>query len=187
MKKILLSITFFLAVTGAYAQKDSLAKAIEARSAAIGHTGNNEIKVNLLYLVLGLPEISYERLISDNMGVGLSTTVAFDDQDLRYALLANYRLYFGNKKANGFFIEGNMGVVSEKENNYYYYNLPENNGYFEVIKSNRTYFGLGAAAGAKFLTRNGFLGEAYFGAGRLLGESHSEYYPRVGITIGKRF
>jgi len=187
MKKIILSITLFMVASCAYAQKDSLANAIKVRSEAIGHTGNNEIKVNLLYLVLGLPEISYERLISDNMGVGLSTTVAIDDQDLRHAFLASYRLYFGNKKANGFFIEGNMGVISEKEYNSYYYYLPENNGYNEVTKSNRTYFGLGAAAGAKFLTRNGFLGEAYLGAGRLLGESQSEYYPRVGITIGKRF
>jgi len=185
MKKIILSITLFMAVTCAYAQKDSLAKAIEMRSAAIGHSGNNEIKVNLLYLVLGLPEISYERLISDNMGVGIAVVVAVDDQDLRHSFLGNYRLYFGNKKANGFFIEGNMGVVTEKEHHFYYF--PENNGSLQVTESTPTYFGLGAAAGAKFLTRNGFLGEAYLGAGRLLGESHSEYYPRVGITIGKRF
>lgn len=68
MKKLLLLITFIIATKCTYAQKDSLSKVIEARSAAIGHTGNNEIKVNILYLVLGLPEISYERLIADNMG-----------------------------------------------------------------------------------------------------------------------
>ncbi|MEJ5962722.1 hypothetical protein [Pedobacter immunditicola] len=185
MKKIILSLTLFMAATCTYAQKDSLANAIEMRSAALGHNGNNEIKVNLLYLVLGLPEISYERLISDNMGIGLSATVAVDDQGLRHAFLASYRLYFGNKKANGFFIEGNMGVVSEEEHNYFY--TPDYNGNYQVTESNHTYFGLGAAAGAKFLTRNGFLGEAYLGAGRLLGESQSEYYPRIGITIGKRF
>jgi len=185
MKKIILSITLFMAATCAYAQQDSLANAIKTRSAAIGHSGNNEIKVNLLYLVLGLPEISYERLIADNMGIGFSAVVSVDDQDLRHAFLASYRLYFGNKKANGFFIEGNGGIVSEKEHHFYY--SPENNGIYQVTESTPSYFGLGAAAGAKFLTRNGFLGEAYLGAGRLLGESHSEYYPRVGITIGKRF
>ncbi|WP_432710444.1 hypothetical protein [Pedobacter sp.] len=107
------------------------------------------------------------------MGIGVSAMVSLlDDQDVRYALLANYRLYFGNKKANGFFIEGNMGVVAEEH---------------ELKKSTKAYFGLGAATGAKFLTRNGLLGEAYLGAGRLLGNSSSGYYPRVGVTIGKRF
>jgi hypothetical protein len=186
MKKLLLSVTLFTISTCAYAQKDSLANSIAIQSATIGHNGNNEIKVNLLYLVFGLPEISYERLVTDNMGVGLSAVVSVeDDQDIRYAFLASYRLYFGNKKANGFFIEGNMGVISEEEGTYYY--MPENNGYSQATKSNRAYFGLGAAAGAKFLTRNGLLGEAYLGAGRLLGDSQSEFYPRMGITIGKRF
>ena len=119
MKKLILSITLTLSAIGAFAQKDSLSRAIAEQSAAIGHAGNNELKVNLLYAVLGLPEISYERLLGDNMGVGLSATVAVeDDQDLRYAFLGSYRLYFGNKKANGFFIEGNMGVIAEKESNY---------------------------------------------------------------------
>jgi hypothetical protein len=186
MKKLLLSITLFIFSTCAYAQKDSLAKSVEIQSAAIGHSGNNEIKVNLFYLVLGLPEISYERLITDNMGVGLSATVAVEDnQDMRYAFLASYRLYFGNKKANGFFIEGNMGVITEENSTYYY--VPETNGFYQATKSNDAYFGMGAAAGAKFLTRNGFLGEAYVGAGRLLGDNNSEVYPRLGITIGKRF
>ncbi|WP_432710443.1 hypothetical protein [Pedobacter sp.] len=59
MKKLLLLIILFTVTTYSYAQKDSLANVIQMRSAAIGHTGNNEIKVNLFYLVLGLPEISY--------------------------------------------------------------------------------------------------------------------------------
>ena len=175
--------------TCAFAQKDSLAKAIEMRSAAIGHTGNNEIKVNVLYLVLGMPEISYERLITDNMGVGLSTMISVDDDiDMKYGVLANYRLYFGNKKANGFFIEGNMGVIVEETGTYYYVPSPVNDGYYyDIRKSNDAYFGLGAAVGAKFLTRNGLLGEAYLGGGRLLSDKSSEFYPRIGITIGKRF
>jgi hypothetical protein len=186
MKKLLLSIILF-AITGcAFAQKDSLSKAIEAQSAIIGHNGNNEIKLNLLYLALGLPEISYERLITDNMGVGLSAMAAIeDDQDLRYSFLASYRLYFGAKKANGFFIEGNMGVFSEREVNYTY--VPENDVFYQIEEGNHAYFGFGAAAGGKFLTRNGFFGETYLGLGRLPENSRFEVYPRIGITIGKRF
>ncbi len=185
MKKITLSIALAMLATCAFAQKDSLSKAVEARSAAIGHTGNNELKVNMFYLVLGLPEISYERLLSDNMGLGLSATVGIENnQSMRYAFLTSYRLYFGNKKANGFFIEGNAGVVTEQRSFIIYVHEYEN---FLVTRKNKAYFGMGAAAGAKFLTRKGFLGEAYVGAGRMLGNSNSDLYPRVGITIGKRF
>lgn len=46
---------------------------------------------------------------------------------------------------------------------------------------------MGIAAGGKFLTKNGFVGEIYGGVGRLFGNSNVEAYPRGGITIGKRF
>jgi hypothetical protein len=185
MKKLLLSIIICALGTSVYAQKDSVSKAVASRSAAIGHSGNNEIKLNLLYMALGIPELSYERLIGDNMGVGLSTLVSLtDDESVNLAVLANYRLYFGNNKANGFFIEANTGVITQKD--YYYYYDPSMN-YLAPVKSNQASFALGAACGAKFLTRNGFLGEAYLGVDRLLGSHSDDFFPRIGITIGKRF
>jgi hypothetical protein len=39
----------------------------------------------------------------------------------------------------------------------------------------------------KFITKNNLLGEVYLGAGRLFGNSQSGAFPRVGITLGKRF
>lgn len=184
MKKLLLSITFCMVAASVYAQKDSLSKSIQIRARAIGHTGNNEIKLNLLYMSLGIPEISYERLVADNMGVGVSTMVSLtNDETLRFGILADYRLYFGNNKANGFFIEGNSGLISKKDT-YYYYNVNNESG---VIEKTKAYLGLGAACGAKFLTRNGFLGEAYLGVDRLLGNGSEDFYPRIGITLGKRF
>lgn len=185
MKKLLLSITLFILSACAFAQKDSVANSVKIQSAAMGHNGNNELKINILYMSLGMPEVSYERLIADNMGVGLSAMVAvINDPDLRLSILADYRLYFGSKKANGFFIEGNMGVVSQRDYNYY---NSDSNGYYQTVEVNKVQLGLGAACGAKFLARNGFLGEAYLGVGRLLGGSGDDFYPRTGITIGKRF
>jgi hypothetical protein len=185
MKKLLLSITFLLTSICVYAQQDSIANSVKVRSAAIGHGGNNEIKVNLLYMTLGIPEISYERLIADNMGLGLSTMVSLsDDEDMNLGLLATYRLYFGTKKANGFFIEGNTGVITKKEYVYSYEMYAADMAPTRTTKAN---FALGAACGAKFLTRNGFLGEAYLGVDRLLGGGTEDFYPRIGITIGKRF
>ena len=174
------------------AQKvDTVKNSVQKKAEAIGHGGNNELKINLLFTVLGIPEISYERLLADNMGVGASIFVGVDnslDLEYKFAFTPYYRLYFGAKKASGFFIEGNATVISINEDYY----IPSSSfamypGNY-VIK-NRTSFGLGAAAGGKFLTRNGFLGEAYLGLGRLLGDrrDYSEAYPRFGITIGKRF
>lgn len=184
MKKLVLSITLCLLTICVFAQKDSLSNSIQMRATAIGHNGNNEIKLNLLYMALGIPELSYERLIADNMGIGVSTMVSFaNDQSLNFGVLANYRLYFGNNKANGFFIEGSSGLISKRDT-FYYYGVNSPSQYTEI---NKGYFALGAACGAKFLTRNGFLGEAYLGVDRLLGNNNEDFYPRIGITIGKRF
>lgn len=154
-------------------------------------TDNNELRINLLMSIAGLPELSYERYIADNMGVGLSAAISldkFENESMRSIILPYYRVYFGSKKASGFFIEGNMAVVGQKES-YDTYDYYSNTTYPSLgynIKST-TNFGLGAAIGAKFLTRNNFLGEVYLGVGRLFGESILSAYPRVGISLGKRF
>ncbi|WP_231459513.1 MULTISPECIES: hypothetical protein [unclassified Pedobacter] len=195
MKKQILFILFIGVSLVSFAQTDSISKSVKAKSEAIGHGGNNEIKINLLYTVIGLPEVSYERLLEDNMGIGISVAINLTDEDvfgsrLNYIIAPHYRLYFGAKKANGFFIEGGAAVVSYKEFDYSslaYTSYPAGYDYSELNK-NYTNFGLGAAVGAKFLTRNGFTGEVYGGIGRLLGNSNAiEAYPRIGITIGKRF
>lgn len=152
---------------------------------SLNGNGNNELRLNLLMSIAGLPELSYERFIADNMGIGLSAAISldkFENESMRSIILPYYRLYFGNKKANGFFIEGNMAMIGIKEYDYIssYQSLP-------VTTKYTTNFGFGAAVGAKFLTRNNFLGEAYLGVGRLFGESSVGAYPRVGISLGKRF
>ena len=156
-----------------------------------GRNGNNEIKLNLAYTIAGIPEINYERILKDDMSVGLAVMVGLeDDADFSFAIIPNYRIYFGNKKANGFFIEGNASVLNTRDYDYYYLSSSYYNGTYQQRKErNITSFGLGAAAGGKFLTRNGFLGEAYLGVGRSFGRNsnNNEAYPRVGITIGKRF
>ena len=196
MKKIFLIGLVLASSLMGYAQKtDTLSKSIQKNAEAIGHGGNNELKINLLFSVIGIPEITYERIFADNMSVGASILVGLDHSiDYRFAFTPYYRLYFGAKKASGFFIEGNASIVNT-ESEYYDYSYSQSSSYMGGYNSsyrsrNITAFGFGAAAGAKFLTRNGFLGEAYLGVGRLLGQNGSsagEAYPRIGITIGKRF
>ncbi|MGF1924570.1 MAG: hypothetical protein ACQUHE_10360 [Bacteroidia bacterium] len=191
MKKILFLALVLASSLMSYAQKaDTVKNSIQKNAEAIGHGGNNELKINLLFTVLGMPEISYERLLADNMGIGASVFVGLDDsQDYKFGFIPHYRIYFGAKKASGFFIEGNASLITSRDYSSIYYGSSSYYGYYGSVERNITTFGLGAAAGGKFLTRNGFLGEAYLGVGRSIGEHASdlEAYPRVGITIGKRF
>jgi len=170
-------------------QQNTSTDANVTQTKSLNGIGNNELRINLLMSIIGLPELTYERYIADNMGVGLSVAVSLDKMEnmsTRSIILPYYRLYFGSKKASGFFIEGNMAVVGQKELTYDYY-YDGNIYQSELYTRSTTNFGFGAAAGVKLLARNGFVGEVYLGLGRLFGESIAEGYPRVAISLGKRF
>lgn len=188
MKKIIALSLMFACFFTSYAQKtDTLKNTIQKNAEPIGHGGNNEIKLNLLFTVLGMPEITYERIIGDNMGAGLAVLFNLEKEvDYKFSMTPYYRVYFGNKKASGFFIEANASVITNKYELVYDYYYGSGGDYREETHVN---LGLGAAVGGKFLTRNGFLGEAYLGVGRVFGDRRAiiDAYPRVGFTLGKRF
>lgn len=153
---------------------------------------NNEVRLNMVMAIIGFPEINYERFIADNMGVGLAAAISLEKPEnmtMRSMILPYYRVYFGEKKASGFFIEGNMAVVGEKYAEYIDVLDPTYNSYYWTANGYKsaTSFGFGAAVGFKFLTRNGVVGEFFLGAGRLFGNTIEGGYPRVGICLGKRF
>lgn len=156
--------------------------AVICSSLAFAQSENNEFKVNILYTAIGMPELSYERLISDNSSLGASVAFSLDkkeDMDLRLSFTPYYRMFFGQKKAAGFFIEANSIVINYVDTIYF-------DGTSSKYET-RTGFGLGAAAGAKFLTKNNLIGEVYGGVGRVFGDNSLGAYPRFGITLGKRF
>ena len=69
-----------------------------------------------------MPELSYERLISDNSSLGASVAFSLDkkeDMDWRFSFTPYYRMFFGQKKAAGFFIEANSIVVNYVDTIYY--------------------------------------------------------------------
>lgn len=174
MKKNLLTLSLLFVAALAFAQSET--KKVD---------GKNEIKLNLFGTILGMPEITYERLLKDDGALGISAFIGVDDDlEYKYGFMPYYRIYFGSKKANGFFIEANSALIGTKTYNYVYYGNYE---YYAHVTSDLN-FGLGAAAGAKFITKNGFIGEIYGGVGRIFNRNAVvEAYPRVGITIGKRF
>lgn len=185
MKRLgLLSISLLVSVCTIAQETPDISNQVMARSEPLGQTGDNEIRLNMLTAIIGYPEINYERFLTDNMGVGMAAAISLEskeDMSLRWFAMPYYRLYFGDKKASGFFIEGNLAVINQTAEDYDY-----TTGQYLGLK-NYTNGGIGAAVGGKFLTRNGFVGEVYGGVGRLFGNSPTDVYPRFGISIGKRF
>ena len=150
----------------------------------------NELKGNALLLVIGAGEFTYERLLDEESGVGVSLFFNYDDQFYtKFSLTPFYRFYFSKKPAAGFFVEG-FGMLNSYDS--YVYN---NNSYdpYNSYNSNietRTDFALGFGLGSKWITKKGFLFEINAGVGRNLfnsGDTDNEIVGRGGITLGYRF
>lgn len=162
----------------------------------------NEIKLNALMLIAGAFEVTYEHLLNDESGVGVSVFASFDkDIDTKFSLSPYYRFYFGKKPASGFFAEG-FGMLNTYEREGYS-NYDYNTGALVnvVPDKNITDFALGFGIGAKWVTKKGFLFELNGGVGRNLFNSsnkdndyYDNYYEddyqivgRGGFSIGYRF
>ncbi|ADQ80218.1 hypothetical protein Palpr_2081 [Paludibacter propionicigenes WB4] len=186
-KKLIICLSFCVIALNLFSQENSSST---ITSPSINQRDNNELRINIATSIIGFPELNYERFIEDNMGVGLAGSVSLEkteDMSMRWYALPYYRLYFGKKKASGFFIEGNMALVGQKEN--YYESYFVNNTYVQgpLYTNSKTNFGFGGAIGVKLLARNGLTGEVYAGVGRLFGDYINDAYPRIGVCIGKRF
>jgi len=136
---------------------------------------NNELRINLLYTALGLPEFAYEKILDDESSIGVSMALSVDTStNLNYLIIPNYRHYFGKKRAAGFFMEANAAIFSEDT-------------YF--IRQTRTGFGMGMALGGKFVTAKNWTANLTIGLGKnfINNQLIDEGYPRLEISIGKRF
>lgn len=184
-KNLILSVVFIFSVLNVFSQQYVVRETIKKETVDVDFDKKNEIRVNLLGSILALPEINYEYFVEDNFGLGAVAAFSLEnayDSDLHSLFLVYGRLYFGNTKpATGFYIEGNSGLALEQSSNYNYNT--------QTYSSQQMYsgLGLGVAAGYKFLTKNNWVGELSLGVGRVYFSNSLEAYPRIGITIGKRF
>jgi len=184
MKKVFLTILLLCSFALVQAQRDSMILSPSLKA-------NNEIKLNILYTILGSPELTYERILNDKNAVGISAFLRATEtvkSDFSFQIAPYFRHYFGTKKASGFFLEGHAAVskydeISSGGMNYF---DPYTNQYYQIQTPKETFFGLGAALGAKFLTRKGFTGEIYLGATKSFTDV-VDFLPRAGLTLGKRF
>jgi hypothetical protein len=149
----------------------------------------DELKLNLGSSIFGsFPEISYERILNTDISVGVSLGVALekDVYPTHFLITPHFRWFFGGDAENlqkygaGFFIEANGGLFTIDADELFF-----ENGSYVSRNEKATGAGLGIALGWKYLSRNNWVGEFYFGAGRDF--INDGAYPRMGITIGKRF
>src|SRR5690606_37133585 len=92
-------------------------------SGKITDDGNNEISVNLGYLVFEIVELQYEHIINDEFSIGLAANYWFSTQEnIDFLINPYFRFYPINtrRRAATFFIEGHAGIIGGRETEYYY-------------------------------------------------------------------
>ncbi|MDP5157901.1 MAG: DUF3575 domain-containing protein [Flaviramulus sp.] len=155
----------------------------------------NELKLNMTNLI-GFKwfDVGYERTINEesSFGVGLLTRIGSDrddsdglDEYRTFSITPYYRHFFSNKYAQGFFVEG-FAMIHSGEDEFYSYDPITQTESFRGEKY--TDLAIGVSAGAKFVTKRGFIAEIYLGIGRdMLEQSDIEVVGRGGIALGYRF
>ncbi|WP_404984356.1 hypothetical protein ACI513_12200 [Chryseobacterium sp. M5] len=171
MNKILLGLSLIFGTFAAQAQENTEKQ-----------RKNDILADPILLIAVPLANVSYERLISDNKGIGINAMINLDRNDDRFTQFsAFYRMYFGKKYASGFFLEGFIPVTTET-NDIYSYNYDDVNNYFytsSVRKNNFTTVGIGFGVGGKWVMKNNLVIEASGGIARRFGDRDKHYFEEV--------
>lgn len=146
----------------------------------------NELKVDAFdAIVLTTLDVSYERALNDDMGLGISFLANFKKENGYYesfAITPFYRFYFLNNEdfgTKGYFVEA-FSKFATGDTDIFDFNNKEKK-YFDI--------GLGLGFGRKWIHNNNFLFETSFGIGRNLGlsENSPSITFRGGFSLGFRF
>lgn len=183
MKKLLLIASLVFAVT-LQAQEETSAER------------QNDIMISPIELIASPAlNISYERLLNKDSGIGINVVVLLDNGDndggLQSQISPYYRMYFGKKYGAGFFVEGFVPITMSNDSHYDYVVGP--GGYIETRSTNEknTTIGAGIGFGGKWVARRNIVFEASIGIARRFGMSSE--YDDTSITgkgmlgIGYRF
>ena len=154
----------------------------------------NEITLNMLeILIMPAIGITYERFINDHSSYGVYGFVNFDTAEgyryEKFEIAPFYRIYLQSKKnANnkGFYTELFAGINSGETEFYTYDDVPFYD-YESLVHQEYIGVSLGLDLGYKFVNYNNYSVEIFAGAGRFLNEQYVNAYPRIGVSIGKRF
>ena len=150
----------------------------------------NELKLNLGTTVFGsYPEVTYERILMSDIALGASAGVGLDPKRYfhKYSFTPYVRWFFGGKSkslekyGSGFFIEANASAFQVKNWAYTIFGTDTDSNKPE----SKFGAGIGVVLGWKYLSSGNWVGEVHYGAGRDF--VNKGIYPRMGISIGKRF
>lgn len=176
MKKFI-SLLFLLSICFGYSQEK-----------ATVNLKKQEIKVNVFTLLLGGLNVTYEKTLDDESGLGISVFASADENNFttKFSLTPFYRFYFGTKPAAGFYIEG-FGMFNTFKHTDIIFSSNASN-YSETQSDLALGFGLGG----KWITKKGLIFEINSGIGRNLFNSQSKDYGhlmvlRGGLSMGYRF
>ena len=170
----------------------------------------NELRLNLLdMLSRGTLNASYERFLTPQTSLGVTTMVALnDDYTEKFEFAPSFRMYFNDdllELRKSVFVEVFTAFVVA-DSGYYDYNYVECDylaqsvqasadpqglsidpcGYYSE-PSPEAAFALGMMLGKKWVNQSNFAFELGLGFGRYLTQTYSEAYPRINLSIGKRF
>jgi len=141
-------------------------------------------------------DVGYERILNEESSIGANLLFNLDndsdatslDEYRTFSITPYYRHFFSNKYAQGFFVEAFTMLHTAKDYDYDYFE-PHTDPYYNDNGSDKyTDFAVGISAGAKWVSKRGFVAEIYLGIGRdLLGNNDDEVVGRGGVAIGYRF
>ena len=173
----------------------SLVFAVSAQAQEEFSDRHNDVMISPIELIAGPAlNVSYERLLNKDSGIGINVAVLLDNNEdgdgLQSQISPYYRMYFGKKYAAGFFVEAFVPITMSNDAVYTNYAGP---GYFNttVAYEKNTTIGAGIGFGGKWVARRNIIFEASIGIARRFGLS-SEYddTPVTGkgmLGIGYRF
>lgn len=147
----------------------------------------------VLLIAVPLANISYERLISQNKGIGVNTMIKLNNKDKDFKQFSPYfRYYMGKKYASGFFFEGFIPITIQNDINYIYEDYSDLS-YQNISRTNKSFttVGIGFGIGGKWLINNKLVIEASGGIARRFGDLYKYDIGRatgkIMVGIGYRF
>ena len=170
----------------------------------------NELRLNLLdMLSRGTLNASYERFLTPQTSLGVTTMVALnDDYTEKFEFAPSFRMYFNDdllELRKSVFVEVFTAFViadsGYDDYNYVECDYPTQSiqassepqglsidpcGYYSE-PSPEAAFALGMMLGKKWVNQSNFTFEFGLGFGRYLTQTYNEAYPRINLSIGKRF
>ncbi len=156
----------------------------------------NDVMISPIHLIAE-PSINvyYERILNKENGVGINLIIG--GEDTNYEFSPFYRMYFGKKYAQGFFIEGFLPITNagyEECTTKKKYVLDDNNTEYSTYIvdcniRNLTTIGVGFGGGFKFVVKRNIVFEVSAGMLRRFGinNNYGSVSGKGMLGIGYRF